>query len=104
MSADNWTICPKCKTNKEDAKKKARLEAEKSYGKITPGEFLSLMNDISSNENKEQERTLREDYEIGMDEYGSFSINYSAICGDCGFKYKYDYVVSIPLTNKPNKK
>lgn len=104
MSADNRTFCPQCKLDKEDVIKKARLEAGKSYGKVTSSEFLSLMNDISSNENKEQERTLREDYEIGMDEHGSFSIDYSASCGECGFKYKYDYVVSIPLTDKPNNK
>lgn len=104
MSADNWTTCPKCKSNKEDVIKKTRLEAEKSYGKVTSDKFLSLINDISNEENKEPDETLREDYEIGMDEGKSFSINYRASCSACEFKYNYDYGISIPLTDKSSKK
>ena len=96
MSADNWTICPKCKSKKEDIEKKTRLEAERSYGKVTPDKFLTLINAVLNKENKKQEETLREDYKIGMDGYGSFSINYRAGCVECGFKYSYDYTVPIP--------
>ena len=96
MGADNWAACPKCKFKKENAVIEARLQVEKSYGKVTSDKFLSLINDISNKENEEQEKTLREDYEIGMDEYGSFSINYRASCSECQFKYNYDYTVSIP--------
>ena len=96
MSADNWTICPKCKSKKESTAIEARLKAEKSYGKVTSDKFLSLINAITNKETETQEKTLREDYEISIDESGEFYVNYSASCSECDFKYKYDYVASIP--------
>ena len=91
MSVDNWTICPKCKTKKENDAKKERLEMEASYGKVTSSKYLSLIDDLLNKEDEEQ-KTLREDYGIGMDELGTFSVNYSASCTKCKFKYSYDYV------------
>ena len=49
---------------------------------------------------KEKNVTLREDYEIGMDEFGTLSIDYSAYCKECKFKYKYNYIISIPMEDK----
>ena len=91
MSADNWTTCLKCKSKKENDTKKAKLKVEASYGKVTSSEYLSLINDIS-NKKDEKEMTLREDYEIGIDAFGTFSVNYSASCTKCKFKYSYDYI------------
>lgn len=96
MSADNWAICPKCKSNREIMIKALRETVSASYGKATQDKFLAQMRDIANKETEEQEKTLREDYEMGMDEFGSFSIDYRAICSKCGFKYSYDYVASIP--------
>ena len=87
----------KMQTRTRKYRKKDRMKAEKSYGKVTSDEYLSLISGISNKETEEQEKTLREDYEIEMDEFGLFSVNYSASCSECGFKYKYDYIVSIPI-------
>ena len=100
MSADNWTtrnwtICPECRFKKETAATEARLEVEKLYGKVTFDEFSSLINNTLNKKNEEQEKTLRENYEIGIDEFGSFSIDYQASCNECQFKYKYEYVTRI---------
>lgn len=71
------------------------MEAEASYGKVTPSEYLSRINNLLNKEDEEQ-MLLREDYEIGMDEFGTLSINYSASCTKCKFKYNYDHTVSVP--------
>jgi len=39
--------------------------------------------------------TLREDWDIGIDEYGLFEINYRASCRECGFDFKYEYFINV---------
>ena len=105
MSADNWSICPKCVVREKTVVEELKKKAELSYGKVTPAEFLSLTNKALGRERgKNQEKTLREDYKIGMDGYGSFEINYSASCDKCDFKYQYNYVIDIPLEGKDGTK
>ena len=40
MGADNWGVCPQCKSKAEASKKKSALDLGKSYGKVSPDEFL----------------------------------------------------------------
>ena len=61
MGADNWAKCPKCI---------AKLGAAYQY--IDVG------------------TTLREDYEIFMDEKGKLNIDYSCSCKECDFKHSQD--------------
>ena len=35
--------------------------------------------------------TLREDYDIGIDENGEFEIDYCASCKECKFQFKFNY-------------
>lgn len=93
MSADRWTICPKCKSKRDITIKALREKAANIYGKVTQEEFLSQMADISNKQSEEQEKTLREDWEIGMDKFGSFMLDYRASCNCCNYKYSYKYPV-----------
>lgn len=79
MSADNWGVCPKCKETAEN-------KIASAYGKVSEDEYLAILNTC-----KKIEATLREDYELGVDTDGEFSVSYSCHCSKCGFKFEYKY-------------
>lgn len=41
-------------------------------------------------ENASSVNTLREDWDIGIDAYGLFEINYRASCRECNFRYAFE--------------
>ena len=59
MSADNWSICPRCSK------------------------------DIALDDENEDNYTVREDYEFILNEDGTLSIWYSGVCSNCGAKWEY---------------
>lgn len=66
MSADNWTICPRCHAKDEAAE---------------------LLGDIPS--------SMREDWELGTNKRGMFEITYRCYCSKCRFKWSYDFHVQV---------
>jgi hypothetical protein len=64
MSADNWTICPKCC---------AADPAKELLGDPEP--------------------TMREDWDIGMGRDGRFEVVYGCACEVCGWRWTYQIVV-----------
>lgn len=91
MSANNWTGCPKCVAKFEEAKAKALRDAEASYGKVSPDEYRRLIAQAEAGKREEPEDTMREDYEIGMEASGHFSVGYSASCTACGFRFRFKH-------------
>jgi hypothetical protein len=87
MSADNWMKCPQCLRDIGNAKSAEIRSAEQSYGKIPYTEFLALTK--KSQMSIELDETLREDWEIGMNEDGTFFVDYSCRCTKCGFNYNF---------------
>ena len=89
MSASNWTECPKCKA-KAEAERLARIESVKQlYGKISPEEFVSRAAKAEHRELLDDD--LREDWEIGMNDDGNFSVGYYASCNCCDFTFKFKH-------------
>jgi rubrerythrin len=88
MSADNWAKCPKCADALEKDRVKRIDDAAKQYGKIPQHEWEKLR-DAAIKPEAEQEDTLREDYEIGVQSDGNFYVNYSGRCNECGFAFTY---------------
>lgn len=89
MSANNWAICPVCKKNQ---KKKVVIAAKRvaaAYGNVTEDKYLEMKESLSSQ--PKLENSLREDYELLIDEEGLFSVSYRAICKVCGFNFVYEY-------------
>jgi hypothetical protein len=81
MSANNYTICPKCKASRE----KTLSEA---YGKVTPQEYEDLL------EASPECDDLREDWEVGIWK-GKFIVDYRARCSACSFTFSYKYEVVV---------
>lgn len=93
MSADNWTICPRCQKTALAAKERDREKLAKQYGKIEPVEFVKRSAEVDKP--IELEETLREDYELGLFE-GQFYISYRASCAQCGFELSYAREETVP--------
>lgn len=95
MSADNWTICPKCNVNLTKTSERAKLEAGEAYGKVSPEEYLNMLKQANLEPNIEP--TLREDYGLHLDEDGEFTISYTCSCRICGFDFEYKHTEKVPL-------
>lgn len=95
MSADNWTICPRCSEKEEARVKQLRLKAGESYGKVTPDEYLKLLEE--ANKPVKCEDTLREDYDIGVHK-GVFTVSYRCSCEVCGLSYNFDFEKKVPVS------
>ena len=87
MSGDQYEKCPFCKLNVEKI-------LESKYGKISMEEFNSLKSKL---EVKAMDPTVRVDYEISMNSNGEFTIDFGAICSNCGMKWTDEF------TSKPFK-
>lgn len=87
MSADNWTICPKC--HEEHEKKLIEFDDQvtKAYGKVPPDEYERLRKERAQLETQAEPETLREDYEQGILE-GEYYLRYSGHCNVCGFDFQ----------------
>lgn len=88
MSASNWTKCPICKTKAEKIKKKLK----DSYGVVSADEYENLRKEVyEGTEEADDETTLREDYEQGVNDDGSVYFYYSCFCETCGFDKNIKY-------------
>jgi hypothetical protein len=91
MGADNWGVCPKCMAKALQDKETLKFKIDKSYGKISSQAYIELI--AKWNEPIDLKNTLREDYELGVEEDGSFHIDYSCscTCTVCNFKHLFNY-------------
>lgn len=88
MSADNWTLCPRCNAHNQAKKQERVKRTEKAYGKVPPEQWLKLKQ--LSDAVVRGKDTLREDYEVGISSDGTFVVNYRGEC-DCGFSFTYNH-------------
>lgn len=89
MSADNWGRCPKCLAKLVEDREKAVAAAKAKYGKVPEDEYMAAITKANAIPEKLKEETLREDYEIGTDEDGEFSVSYHCSCRVCNFDFRF---------------
>lgn len=94
MSADNWTICLKCRKAALAAKERDRKKLAKQYGKVEPAEFIKRSAEVDKPVGLEE--TLREDYETGLHE-GQFYVSYRASCNRCDFEFSYKHEEAVKV-------
>lgn len=95
MSADNWTVCPRCKARHELKAQKLRAAADHAYGTATIEQWKVLDADAHKAAEPFVEQTFREDYEISGAEDGAVGIDYRGGCGICGLSCSFKH--SIPI-------
>lgn len=89
MSADNWTICPKCNQKQQKEHEKLEDKVRANYGLVPIREWLELKSKLDNP--MKPDFTLAEDYSIGIDSSGVFAVDYQAKCTVCGFSFHYEY-------------
>jgi len=107
MSADNYSICPRCTSRRRALLKATEVELQQAYGHVDQDEYQELQAKLAELHRQvdetEQDKwseygdfnTLREDYEIyGADE-GAVTVSYSGHCSVCGlgldFKHEFPF-------------
>lgn len=100
MSADNWCVCPKCKVNVAKKKAETLRKAQETYGKVPAEEYERMIASARIGVKKNDNDTLREDYELGMREDGTFWVSYYASCQKCEFKYQFKDEHKVDLEKK----
>ncbi len=95
MSADRWSVCPRCKDTKEKEYSERVDAVAKMYGKVPAEEYEQAKKDLFYEEDFEE--TVREDYEIGIWE-NKFFVSYSAHCTSrgCNFVVKFNHSEALP--------
>lgn len=89
MSAKNWRVCPKCFKRDNDARDKRIADTKKLYGRVTADEYRDLIKVAEATIDRKE--SMREDYEIGIDEDGLFYVDYRASCEWCGFTFNHKH-------------
>jgi hypothetical protein len=95
MSADNWTRCPKCYRDFLKTKEAALAKAHASYGKVPAEDFVTALRKAEALTFAQGSSTLREDYEIGINQAGVFTVEYGAGCQACGAVFTFKHVVDV---------
>lgn len=103
MSADNWRACPRCAAEKSQEAAKAEEKAKKSYGKVSAEKFMELLAaaktvrvEADGYEDNESKHTFREDYQIGVNIDGVFSVSYSGGCSQCSYSVAFSEKRTFP--------
>ncbi|HVI42628.1 MAG TPA: hypothetical protein VM577_18400 [Anaerovoracaceae bacterium] len=107
MSADSWVRCPRCLKNALDNIQAPDYGAlSRAYGNVSESEYRALLDgqlkdrdryikDLNRAHNLAE--TMREDYELGMDSEGEFTVAYSCHCTECDWSWKFNYKVQTPV-------
>ena len=93
MSADNWTLCPTCYDAWRARETQIFTEAMNAYGKVGEREYHEIQASAKAFSEKRPDQTLREDWSIGTDEYGQFTVDYRSSCSQCN--YEFDYKIAL---------
>jgi predicted nucleic-acid-binding Zn-ribbon protein len=92
MSADNFSMCPKCGIKKEDELQRINSTL---YGKVKPEAYREAIEKVME---KGDKKDLREGYEFYV-EGKVLSVSYGAKCSKCNFEFYYDAKIDM-LTGK----
>ena len=91
MSADNWTICPKCHRVEEQRIADVQAAARAAYGVAPAEEYEAMRAEAAVPIDLETVQTLREDYEIYGAATGVVKVCYSGRCKKCDLELKFEY-------------
>jgi hypothetical protein len=92
MSADRWSVCPKCLKNEQERAKKAYQKSIDFYGSLPIEEFDKMRKDA---EEKDLDSNLGEYWEIYITKEGYLMIDYSCYCDYCKFRFAYKKEINV---------
>lgn len=83
MSADSWSICPRCRLRHEANAKRLIAEANAAYGTLEVTAWKALDAEARAAGAPYAETDLREDYELSGADEGEVTVSYSCFCQKC---------------------
>lgn len=89
MSADNWDTCPRCRKRllaEHEAKVRAVVA---SYGKVPPETYMADFQAVQKQ--PQPPASLREDYQLGVNDDGLFYVVYRCRCEHCDFRHEFKH-------------
>ena len=105
MSVSNWALCPNCKKIAYEKEVALKAKVANAYGKVPADEYLRMREESAVT--LPIEKTLREDWDLGIQIDGSFDCNYHGQCEVCRLDYKFAYElaeVPMPVRSLPKRK
>jgi hypothetical protein len=83
VSADNWSVCPRCWDDAQRKADEAKVEVMGLYGAI-PVEEFDKRRDALEEPDPDTYTTFREDYEFYGADKGEVHASYRGGCSACG--------------------
>lgn len=90
MSADNWTICPKCRHEAQAELDERRDAVSAMYGTVPVDEFDAARAAVPDAIDTDRLTTFREDNEIYGARDGTVHISYRGTCTVCGLTASHE--------------
>lgn len=100
MSADRWSVCPRCVKVAEAKREAAFKKAKEAYGKVDADKYLEMLRKAEGIETdpRRMTRSLREDYGQGLSG-GVYQVSYRCYCNECGWSWEYEQQVETGFDN-----
>jgi hypothetical protein len=90
MSADNWTVCPRCEDQRQQQIATKRAEADAAYGSVTVTEFDELRSAAETLAAVTPKQTFREDYSFSGTTSGTVEYGYVGSCSVCSLRCSFE--------------
>lgn len=87
MSADRWSVCPKCYEDHLEKIAEMEKDLEASYGKVPIEVYRQKEELLKLTQELDPKTTLREDWELYL-EGAELHIRYEASCEECKLHFK----------------
>ena len=97
MSANRYSICPRCYREAKNAHAAKVVLAEKAYGKATSVAYRKLCDEAQILNPVTLVENVREDWEFTLDKDGTFTAGYWATCETCGWTFKHTHKEQVKL-------
>lgn len=93
MSADRWSVCPRCKRRRQAKANAAAEDAREAYGKVSVEEFDRLRAAAETLQRgvTEADLTFREDYQVTGIEDEEVAVSYFGRCTTCGLEVAFEH-------------
>lgn len=91
MSADNYAYCPKCLKRRRQEIAEAAANLENAYGKVGVDAYLLAHATFMKMSETDIGEFMREDYDLGVDRDGQFTVNFRCRCERCQFIFNFKF-------------
>lgn len=103
MSADRWSVCPRCVQFAEREREAAFQKAKQAYGKVDAETYLQMIRDAERIDPSRQRMPsdLREDFSQGLKD-GTYISEYHCHCQKCGWDWSNKTVIKTNYDKETN--